>query len=138
MTIEKVFQVLFPYLSSFRKVEKYVSMDLIFPKGWEFPNELISQVQVVQNEKYNGEGTFLMFVCEVQNNMDSTLSTIFDIINHNLEREEKERLLRKKVSELKELFANTQLSDLQNLKIQLPEPDPIEDYIEDSIEDEEV
>lgn len=113
-------------------------MDLIFPKGWEFPNELISQVQVVQNEKYNGEGTFLMFVCEVQNNMDSTLSTIFDIINHNLEREEKERLLRKKVSELKELFANTQLSDLQNLKIQLPEPDPIEDYIEDSIEDEEV
>jgi hypothetical protein len=129
MNIEDIITALFPYLSSFRKIKTYLSIDLIFPQNWEFPNELINQVQAVQNEKYTGQGSFISFACELSSMM-STLTIIFEIINHNLAREEKEKLLREKVSELKQLFEKQTLSDLKNLTIRIPESDPIEDLIE--------
>jgi hypothetical protein len=136
MTLQEIISILFPYLSSIRKMKNYLSIDLIFPKGWEFPNQYIEKSQVVQNEKYTGEGIFLSFVCEVEKNMDNTLEVIFEIINHNIEREEKERLLKAKVLELKEVFKNTSLKDLHNLRIEFPEPDAIEEYLNDDEEDE--
>ena len=39
-----------------------------------------------------------------------------DVINHNLEIEEKERLLRSKVEELKRVFENKDLDELNKLK----------------------
>jgi hypothetical protein len=134
MTIQEILTVLFPYLSQMRKVEKYLSIDLIFPPNWEFPNQFIEKVQVVQNDKYKGPGTFLSFVCEIEVSMNTTLEIVFEIINHNLEREEKERLLKQKVVELKRLFEQTNLSDLKQLQINLPEPDPIKEMIDEEHE----
>lgn len=116
-------------------MKQYLSIDLIFPKTWEFPNQFIEKAQVVQNDKYNGEGVFLSFVCEVEKNLENTLEVVFEIINHNIEREEKERLLKAKVLELKEVFKNTSLKDLHNLRIEFPEPDAIGEYLNDE-EDE--
>ena len=116
-------------------MKQYLSIDLIFPKSWEFPNQYIEKAQVVQNDKYTGEGVFLSFVCEIEKNLDNTLEVVFEIINHNIEREEKERLLKAKVIELKEVFKNASLKELHNLKIELLEQDPIDDYLNDE-EDE--
>lgn len=135
MSLQEILSILFPYLSSMRKMKQYLSIDLIFPKNWEFPNQYIEKAQVVQNDKYTGEGLFLSFVCEVEKNMDNTLEVVFEIINHNIEREEKEKLLKAKVLELKEVFKNTSLNDLQHLRIEFPEPDPIQEYLSDE-EDE--
>jgi len=135
MNLQEILSFLFPYLSSLRKMKQYLSIDLIFPKTWEFPNQYIEKAQVVQNDKYTGEGVFLSFVCEIEKNLDNTLEVVFEIINHNIEREEKERLLKAKVLELKEVFKNASLKDLHNLKIELLEPDPIDDYLNDE-EDE--
>ena len=134
MSIQEILTVLFPYLSQMRKVEKYLSIDLIFLQGWEFPNEFIEKVQVVQNDKYTGPGTFLSFVCQVEETMIKTLEIVFEIINHNLEREEKERLLKQKVVELKKLFEHSNLSDLKHLQINIPEPDPIKQMLDDDDE----
>jgi hypothetical protein len=49
--------------------------------------------------------------------------------------QEKERLLKAKVIELKEVFKNASLKELHNLKIELLEQDPIDDYLNDE-EDE--
>lgn len=119
MNFFEIIKFLFPYLHSIRKLKDYVSIDLVFPKGWEFPNEYIEKVQVVQNDKHVGEGTFLSFVCSLNETMDHTLPVIFELINHNLEREEKERLLKQKVVELKQMFQNHTLDDLKNLIIDL-------------------
>ena len=62
------------------------------------------------------------------------VEVIAELINHNLEREEKERLLRAKVSELKEIFEHTSLNDLRGLKINLDAPE--EDELEDLLQDE--
>jgi hypothetical protein len=61
---------------------------------------------------------------------------IEELINHNLEREEKERLLRVKVTELKELFKNSTLNDLRGLSIILDNEDENDD-VEKLLEDEE-
>jgi hypothetical protein len=131
MSLQEVISLLFPYLSAMRKMKQYLSIDLIFPKTWEFPNEYIEKASVVQNDKYGGEGVFLSFVCEVEKNMDRTIEVIFQIISYNLEREEKEKLLKIKLLELREVFKNGKLNDLQNLKIHLPEPDPVQEFLSD-------
>jgi hypothetical protein len=117
-----------------RKLKNYISLELIFPKNWKFPNEIISKAQVEQNDKYTGEGYFLIFVSQVNDDFNKMVEVIAELINHNLEREEKERLLRAKVSELKEIFEHTSLNDLRGLKINLDAPE--EDELEDLLQDE--
>ena len=51
------------------------------------------------------------------------VEVIAELINHNLEREEKERLLKAKVMELKEIFKSSSLDELKGLKINLEHDD---------------
>ena len=136
MNFQDVIEYLFPYLSTFRKLKGYLSIDLIFPKNWEFPNEIIQKCQVVQNDKHQGDGIFLSFVSKPDEELEGLINVIEELINHNLEREEKERLLREKVGELKELFKQNSLSELKGLNINIIH-DSEEDDIDNLLEDEE-
>lgn len=136
MNFQDVIEYLFPYLHTFRKLKGYLSIDLIFPKNWEFPNEIIQKCQVVQNEKHQGDGIFLSFVSKPDEELEVLINVIEELINHNLEREEKERLLREKVVELKELFKQNSLSELKGLNINIVH-DSEEDDIDNLLEDEE-
>jgi hypothetical protein len=53
--------------------------------------------------------------------MSGTLSGIQKIIYHNLEREEKEKLFKSKVNELKKLFGSTNLEQLKHLEFNVYE-----------------
>ena len=86
---------------------------------WEFPNEILQKAQVEQNEKFTGEGYFLIFVSQLNDDFNHMVEVIAELINHNLEREEKERLLKMKVIELKEIFKSSSLDELKGLKINL-------------------
>ena len=140
MNFQEVIQFLFPYLHGIRKLNQYLSVELIFPKTWEFPQSIIEKAQVEQNEKYSGEGYHLIFVAEVSHNtkVDEMLDVIADLITHNLEKEEKERLLKSKVIELKEIVKNASLEDLKTLKFDFEEYDDIDELLEDEIETDEV
>ena len=46
-------------------------------------------------------------------------NNILGIINYNLEREEKEKLLENKINELKSIFNNESLDSLKNLKFDI-------------------
>jgi hypothetical protein len=135
MTLQELLQYLFPYFHGMRKLKNYISLELIFPKNWEFPNDIISKAQVEQNDKFNGDGYFLVFVSQPNSEFDNMIEVIAELINHNLEREEKERLLRAKVNELKEIFKHTSLTELKSLKINLETPE--EDDLEDLLYDEQ-
>lgn len=140
MNFQEVLQFLFPYLHGIRKLNQYLSVELIFPKTWEFPQSIIEKAQVEQNEKYSGEGYHLIFVAEVNHTtkVDEMLDVIADLITHNLEKEEKERLLKSKVIELKEIFKNASLEDLKTLKFDFEEYNDIDELLEDEIEADEV
>lgn len=121
MTLQELLQYLFPYFHGMRKLKNYISLELIFPKNWEFPNDIISKAQVEQNDKFNGEGYFLVFVSQPNDEFNNMIEVIAELINHNLEREEKERLFKTKVSELKKLFGSTKLEQLKHLEFNVYE-----------------
>lgn len=134
MNFTELLSYLFPYMSGIRKVKQYVSIDLVFPTGWTFPTEIVEKTNVVQNENYKGSGTFLSFVAEPDEKLEQTIETIFELIGYNLERQEKERLLKNKIQELKQIFESSKLNELQNLKFELPYDD---DDLLNSLEDEQ-
>ena len=119
MTFEEIIEILFPYLYSVRRLKTYLSFDLIFPSTWEFPNNLVEKLQVTQNE--GNDGKMITSIVTHPNQSALTLSVIQKIIYHNLEREEKERLFKAKVSELKKLFGSTNLEQLKHLEFNVYE-----------------
>jgi len=137
MTFQNVITFLFPYLSSIKRLKQYIAIEMIFPKNWDFPSHILEKVQTEQNEKYAGEGYFLIFVSELDEpKLNNLLDTIADLITHNLEKLEKEMILREKVQELKEIFKIKTLEEIKNIQINFPEFDEIDNLLDD--EEEEV
>jgi len=137
MTFQNVITFLFPYLSSIKRLKQYIAIEMIFPKNWDFPSHILEKVQAEQNEKYTGEGYFLIFVSELDEpKLNNLLDTIADLITHNLEKLEKEMILREKVQELKEIFKIKTLEEIKNIQINFPEFDEIDNLLDD--EEEEV
>jgi hypothetical protein len=106
------------YLHSIRKLKTYLSVDLILPTNWVFPKSMVESLQVVQNEGPNG-ATITSFVSTFTDS-NKTLDIIFKLINYNLELEEKDRLLKSKVAELKEVFKTNKLEKLKTLEFRVP------------------
>ena len=135
MTFYNVISFLFPYLYSIKKLKNYLSIEMIFPKTWEFPSKILEKVQAEQNEKYNGEGYFLIFVSELdEQKLNGLLDSIADLITFNLEKQEKEMILREKVQELKEIFKMKSLDEVKNIEIKFPEFNEIDDLLDEEEE----
>lgn len=126
MNFTDIIAYLFPYMGSIRRLKEYISIDLVFPGNWEFPTEVIQKCQVVQNEKFAGPGISLSFVSKPNDELEQLILVIEELINLNLEREEKERLFKNKVTELKKLFNSTSLNQLKHLEFNVYDEDGIE------------
>jgi|TARA_R110000868_G_scaffold11055_6_gene54291 hypothetical protein len=109
------------YLKSVRVLKNYVSFDMIFPSSWLLPKKFPEGVEVLQNESQESI-LITSFVCENKQTLIDTLeSTMDNIIKSNIEREEKERLFKTKVQELKGIFENQNLENLKGLKFDIEE-----------------
>jgi hypothetical protein len=109
------------YLKSVRVLKNYVSFDMIFPSSWLLPKKFPEGVEVLQNESQESI-LITSFVCEnKQTLIDILESTMDNIIKSNIEREEKERLFKTKVQELKGIFENQNLENLKGLKFDIEE-----------------
>lgn len=104
-----------PYFKGIKVAEDYNIVEVNLKKSWTIPeNEhvLVQQKEVKENTNlfYN------MFYTNVKN-FDDLLDYIeVEVINYNMEIEQKEELLRMKVEELKRVFENKSLDELNNLK----------------------
>lgn len=109
------------YLKSVRVLKNYVSFDMIFPSSWLLPKNYPEGVEVLQNE--NQESTLITsFVCENKQTLIDVLESTMDtIVKSNIEREEKERLFKSKVQELKGIFEKQNLENLKGLKFDIEE-----------------
>lgn len=109
------------YLKSVRVLKNYVSFDMVFPSSWLLPKKFPEGVEVLQNESQESI-LITSFVCEnKQTLIDILESTMDNIIKSNIEREEKERLFKTKVQELKGIFENQNLENLKGLKFDIEE-----------------
>jgi hypothetical protein len=106
------------YLRSVRVLKNYVSFDMIFPDGWVLLKKNPENIEVIKNE--TNEGLVTSFVCEMKKDFIEVLEETLDyIVKTNIEREEKERLFKTKVNELKNIFEKEKLDSLKSLKFDI-------------------
>jgi hypothetical protein len=121
MSLFKEFSQLLPYLQSVRKLEKYLSFDVQFPKTWKILKKYVNEEKVLQQESKNTEERLFSFVSEInEEDVNLTIDNIKNIISYNLELEMKEKLFDDKVNELKNIFEKQNLNSLKNLQFQIP------------------
>lgn len=105
------------YLKSVRFIKDHVSFDMSFPKTWDIKKEHVNNVDMIENESSDTNRKIISFVTEVnEQKVDIVEEVITKIIKFNIEREEKEKLFRNKVQELKDIFSKQKLEELKNLK----------------------
>lgn len=109
------------YLKSVRILKNYISFDMTFPSTWLMLKNIPQGLEVLENEGQEGNSIYSV-VCENKKELiDKIESTIDKIIKTNIEREEKERLFKNKVQELKNIFEKEKLENLKGLKFDMEE-----------------
>lgn len=109
------------YLKSVRILKNYISFDMTFPSTWLMLKNIPQGLEVLENEGQEGNSIYSI-VCENKKELiDKIESTIDKIIKTNIEREEKERLFKNKVQELKNIFEKEKLENLKGLKFDMEE-----------------
>lgn len=109
------------YLKSVRILKNYISFDMTFPSTWLMLKNIPQGLEVLENEGQEGNAIYSI-VCENKKELiDKIESTIDKIIKTNIEREEKERLFKNKVQELKNIFEKEKLENLKGLKFDMEE-----------------
>jgi hypothetical protein len=119
MSLYKEFSTLFPYLQSVRKLQNFLSFDVMFSTSWKLPKKYVDEEKVMEQESKTPNMRLFSFVSEIDEQSIEKVSTnIQNIINYNLEREEKDVLFQTKVSELKNIFEKQSLKNLKMLKFE--------------------
>lgn len=109
------------YLKSVRILKNYVTFDMIFPQTWLLLKKSPENIEIMQNTDKDGS-VITSFVCVNNSNFINIIeTTIQKIVKTNIEREEKERLFKNKVQELKQIFEKENLENLKALKFDLEE-----------------
>lgn len=113
--IQERLNLLKPYFKGLKVAENYRIAEFNLKRGWEVPEN--DNIQVQQKEvKDNGTMLYNMFYSD-KKTFDQIIDFVEEeVIKHNLEIEEKEALLRAKVEELKRVFEDKPLTELNNLK----------------------
>ena len=107
------------YLKSVRILKDYVSFDLIFKDTWVVTEGIKKDVQIIKEGVTNDNYVVMSFVSKItEEEIDKLEEVVDSIIRFNVEREEKEKLFKTKVNELKSIFANKKLEDLKKLKFE--------------------
>jgi len=109
------------YLKSVRVLKNYVSFDMSFPSTWVMLKNIPQDLEVLESEGKEGNPIYSL-VCENKKVLIDKIESIIDnIIKTNIDREEKERLFKNKVQELKNIFEKENLENLKGLKFDMEE-----------------
>lgn len=109
-----------PYFSQLRKLEDYLVFDVIFPNTWKLPKRFVQEDKFLNNGETEDGMLSLSFVSDFTEEAVTLIyQNITGIVNFNLEREAKDRLLEEKIKELKSLFDSQKLDSLKDLKFDI-------------------
>ena len=111
----------YKYLNSVRVLKNYITFDMLFPTTWVMLKKLPEGLEILQNNDKDDK-VITSFVCENKLILIDAIETSIDkIIKKNVEREEKEKLFKLKVQELKSIFETKNLENLKGLKFDIEE-----------------
>mgnify|MGYP001267980474 FL=1 len=110
--IQEMLDSLQPYVVGIRYLNGIQIVDAVFKEGWTVPDS-----DVIKREFVDESQNYFMFYTEKEGvTIDDLLAYVEGIIGVNIEREKKYILLKAKVEELKRLFKEKSLSELEELK----------------------
>lgn len=118
LKIQERLNQLRPYVIGIRYLQGIQLVDAVLKEGWKIP-----QSSIIRVEPADETNNYYMFFSDDETiDIDDLLDFVQEIINHNLEREAKHKLLKEKVDELKILFRGNPLEKLKKLKFNFDEP----------------
>lgn len=109
------------YLKSVRVIKDYISFDMSFPDKWVILKEHSEGIEIIKNKGETGRIIISFVTPFKEESINKIENTINSIIKFNIEKEEKERLFKNKVQELKSIFEDKNLDILKNLKFDIDE-----------------
>ena len=121
MTYYKFVSTAKDYLKSVRVIKDYISFDMIFSDKWVILKEHSSGIEIIKNNGENGKLVISFVSPYDEESINKIEKSINSIVKFNIEKEEKERLFKNKVQELKNIFESKKLDSLKNLKFDMNE-----------------
>ena len=111
------------YLKSMRVLKDYVSFDIYIKSSWPIPKRLVKDIEVLpQDSSERPDHKLYAFVVKNESSLVDVLETaVKGIFDYNLEREEKEKLFKDKIQELKSMFESQDVSSLKRLYFEIDE-----------------
>lgn len=113
-----------PYLKSVRVLKDYVSFDLYLSSFWSIPKKFITDgIEVINQENSDRpDSKVYSFVVKNEKQMVDSIEKAFkSIVSYNKEKEEKERLFKQKIQELKTMFESKGVDELKTLHFEMEE-----------------
>lgn len=108
------------YFNKLTKLGNYLCYEFNFPTSWEVDGELLAKFK---HELKKGDKFYSLSLwtelSEIQ--ISSMEGTVSQIIKYNKELEEKERLFKEKVKELRSIFLEGDLDSLKKIKFETEE-----------------
>lgn len=117
--IQEKLNSLRPYVTGLRFVKDLPVVDLVLKEGWNmFESDKVSYKPSSNNKNY-----FMVFPKDPKDSIDEVVTHVENVIEINVEKENKLVLLKAKIEELKRLFTDKSLKDLERLKFVFPDID---------------
>ena len=110
-----------PYVTGIRFVKDLPVVDVVLREGWD----MFESDNVMYKPSSNNQNYFMVHPKNPKDSLDIVLDHVEHIIDFNIEKENKLTLLKAKIEELKMLFTDKTLKDLEKLKFvieTIPEP----------------
>ena len=114
----EIIKSLKPYFFSLREIKDNVSLDLKLPVSWKYEKyaQVYKTLQLKVQDK-NDKDVLLSFICSAtEEGYEIVLQCAREVVEKNLEEEKKRELFDKKVREMRELFENMGLEELEKIK----------------------
>lgn len=109
---QKKLNELRPYVTGIRFVKDLPVVDVLLLENWDmFESDSITYKPSSSNNNY-----FMVFPINPEDSIDNVLDHVEYVIDFNIEKENKLSLLKAKIEELKFLFSDKPLKELERLK----------------------
>ena len=109
---QKKLNELRPYVTGIRFVKDLPVVDVLLLENWD----MFESDSVTYKSSSNNNNYFMVFPKNSEDSIDSVLDHVEYVIDFNVEKENKLSLLKAKIEELKFLFSDKPLKELERLK----------------------
>lgn len=115
----EIIKKLKPYFHSLREIKQNVSLDIKLPTTWKYEKiiQVYKTLTVKVQDKNDKHILISLISTATEDGYETTFNCAQEVIDKNIEEEKKRKLFEDKVKEMRMMFENMDLEQLEKLKI---------------------